>query len=274
MLYASIQYALFSPISVSPVVTGEYVSQRARGAYIASLCRLQCSLLFSRAAQNSHPTTSDGLGLNRAMRRCKEEFQQGLSFVALNRESVFMVVFVDASFASNCDLTSQLGFIVCQMDKSNSANIIHYASTKSKRVIRGVLAAELYAFVYGFDQSFVLCAALKHIVGLEIVLKVNTDSKCLFNVLISLNTTTEKHLLIDESMLRHWDENREISEVFGFWVIRTQPTDLLNPIHATLYEKLWKPANLTYHQKYGLEDRLSTSRVRKSRNNNKFFQNC
>lgn len=52
-------------------------------------------------------------------------------------------MFLDASFETDDDLTSQLGFVILLTNNFDSANILHYSSVKSKRVTRSVLAAEL-----------------------------------------------------------------------------------------------------------------------------------
>ena len=68
-----------------------------------------------------------------------------------------MAFFVNNTFVSNRDLSSQLGFVVALMENAGAANIIHYSSQKSKRISRSALAAELYAMMNGFDTA----AALK-----------------------------------------------------------------------------------------------------------------
>lgn len=214
--------------------TDEYVAQRARGSYIASICRPDCVFSFFQAAQYPRPTEANARALNCAIVSCKQGVTQKLTFVLLDIETMHVAVFIDASFACNHNFTLQLGFLVCLMDDQMNANIIHYSSLKCKRVARSVLAAELYAFVLGFDHGFKFRTALQKIVNRSVLLKMYTDSKCLFDALTSLNTTTEKRLLIDLSMLRQSFENREISEVT--WIPGNQnPSDALTklrPCHA------------------------------------------
>lgn len=70
--------------------------------------------------------------------------------------------------------------------------------------------------VYGLDQSYVLKKAAEVFLGRPIPLKIFTDSLSLFDSLTALNTTSEKHLLIDLSMLREIYERREIADIF--WI--------------------------------------------------------
>ena len=116
-----------------------------------------------------------------------------------------MAVFVDTAFANNKDLSSQLGFIIALMDDLGTANIIHYSSQKSRRITRSALAAELYAMINGFDNTAALKAALDGMAvsdcdaGISMV--VYTDSRSLYDSLVSLNTTTEMEIY-EEPLLR------------------------------------------------------------------------
>ena len=65
-------------------------------------------------------------------------------------------MFTDSLFANNKDLLSQIGFVIVLADLINKANIIYWSLIKCKRVIRSVLALELYTMAYGFDIRTVL----------------------------------------------------------------------------------------------------------------------
>lgn len=78
--------------------------------------------------------------------------------------------------------------------------------------------------VYGFDQSFFILRAIQKILNRCIKLQIYTDSLSLFDSLTNLNTTTEKRLFIDLSMLHEGYESREIADVF--WIPKdTNPAD-------------------------------------------------
>ncbi|RAL64335.1 hypothetical protein DID88_001811 [Monilinia fructigena] len=121
----------------------------------------------------------------------------------------------DASFANNTDLSSQIGYVICLMDKHNNANIIHWTSIKCKRITRSVLASELYALVLGFDVGAAIKGTVNAILKLKkpIPLILCTDSKSLYDLLTKLGTSAEKRLLIDIMALRQCYENREITEI-------------------------------------------------------------
>jgi hypothetical protein len=45
--------------------------------------------------------------------------------VLLDISSLSLLVFIDASFANNKDLSSQIGFVIILTDRNQSANILH-----------------------------------------------------------------------------------------------------------------------------------------------------
>ena len=54
---------------------------------------------------------------------------------------------MDALFANNYDLSSQIGFGITLVNSENKANIIHWLSIMCKRITRSILASELYVMV-------------------------------------------------------------------------------------------------------------------------------
>ena len=124
------------------------------------------------------------------------------------------MVFTDASFANNRDLSSQIGFVIVLTDRNQDANILHWSSIKCKRVTRSVLASELYALAHGFDIAAVIKSTIQKILQLEqLPLVLCTDLKSLYDCLVKLGTTQEKRLMVDLMCLRQAYERREITEV-------------------------------------------------------------
>lgn len=179
--------AKLSTICEDNVDISAFTTQRARGAYIASMCRPDFTYRFAACSQVVVPKKVHAKRLNEAIESAKEDPNFGLSFVRLDPSSLRVIVFADASFASNEDLTSQLGFVIGLADKHGNANIVHYSSFKSKRVTRSVLAAELFAVVHAFDYASTLRNSVSDMLGRQIAMTVYTDSKSLYDAMTGIN---------------------------------------------------------------------------------------
>lgn len=79
-----------------------------------------------------------------------------IMFHKIHKSSVHLGVYVDASFGSKMDLSSQLGYIMLLCDSTNRSHILDFASQKCKRVTRSTLGGEFYATTEGFDCAFMI----------------------------------------------------------------------------------------------------------------------
>jgi hypothetical protein len=78
--------------------------------------------------------------------------------------------------------------VIILIDATGKANIIYWSLTKCKRVIRSVLAAELYGIAHGFDIIVVIKSTINKILSIITLLILYTDLKSLFNYLVRLST--------------------------------------------------------------------------------------
>lgn len=202
----------------------QYVAQRARGAYIASICQPEASFDMAAAAQHKDPTVEHANSLNKRLIWQTDNAERGLRMIPLDLKTAKLYTFVDASFANNQDLSSQIGFIIVFANESPSSgtfdikgNIIHWSSVKCKRVTKSVLASEVLAMSHGIDSAIPLSTTLNKIMkqlGLEDIPNiVCTDSFSLYECLVKLGTTKEKRLMIDIMSARQSYERRELTEV-------------------------------------------------------------
>lgn len=160
-----------------------------------------------------NPKKSDITALNKRLQWQIDNPARGLTYVKLDINTLRLLVFTDASFANNKDLSSQIGYILVLADITNKANIVHWSSIKCKRVTRSVLASELYAMAHGFDIGAAIKATVEQILQIELPLVLCTNSRSLYDCLVKLGTTQEKRLMIDVMCLRQSYERREITEV-------------------------------------------------------------
>ena len=218
-----------------------YVEQRARGAYLASICQPEATFDLSKAAQHQDPTREDINALNKRLLWQQDNIDRGLAYINVDLATAKLFVFVDGSFANNKDLSSQIGFVIILANETTSGqgftingSLIHWSSTKSKRVTRSVLASEIYAMVAGVDMALVINSTLNMIIAQLDLPKVSTiictDSYSLYECLVKLGTTKEKRLMIDIMALRQSYERREILEVR--WISgQDNPADAMTKIN-------------------------------------------
>lgn len=179
LLSQSSQYERIKLLSIENGSKEEYVSQRARAAYVATTCQPEASFDLSFAAQITNSVAEDFKCLNRRLQWQINNKNWGLKFEQLNRDSLQIIVFTDSSFANNHDYSSQIGFLSVLTDGSK-ANLIHWSPVKCQRVTRSVLASELYALVLGFDAGAVIKSTIQRILQKEIPLILCTDSRSLY----------------------------------------------------------------------------------------------
>jgi hypothetical protein len=212
-------------VSKDPTVSGQqYVEQRARGAYIASICQPEAMFDLSAAAQHKDPGGDDIARLNKRLEWQMTNLDRGLIYIPLDLHTAKLFIFVDGSFANNKDLTSQIGYEIFLANETTTedtftmtGNLVHWSSTKCKRVTRSVLASEIYAMIHGVDMGIATSTTLDMItakLGIPgIPLIVCTDSFSLYECLVKLGTTKEKRLMIDIMSLRQSYERRELFEI-------------------------------------------------------------
>ena len=160
-----------------------------------------------------NPGENDAIDPNKRLEWQIQNANRGLKFVKLDPKTLQLLVFTDASFANNKDLSSQMDYVIVMTDATKAANIVHWSSVKCKRVTRSVLASELYGMAHGFDIGVAIKATTEHILSVELPMVLCTDSKSLYDCLVRLGTTQEKRLMIDLMCLRQAYERRLITEV-------------------------------------------------------------
>jgi len=196
------------------------------------MCQPEASFDLSFAAQVTTPEKIDITALNKRIQWQIDNQARGLTYVKLDKKTLRLYVFTDASFANNKDLSSQIGYILVLADATNKANIIHWTSIKCKRVTRSVLASELYAMAHGFDIGAAIKATVEQLLQIELPLVLCTDSRSLYDCLVKLGTTREKRLMVDIMCLRQSYERREITEVK--WIDgKSNPADSMTKSKAT-----------------------------------------
>jgi hypothetical protein len=84
----------------------EYREQRARGAYIATICQPEATFDLSVAAQHQTPTDADIKTLNKRLEWQMANLGRGIKYITLDLRTAKLFVFVDGSFVNNKDFSS------------------------------------------------------------------------------------------------------------------------------------------------------------------------
>jgi hypothetical protein len=153
-----------------------------------------------------------------------EHLDRGFDYIALDLNTCKLFVFANGSFANNKDLSFQLGFLIFLANEMRGSsffelagNIVHWSSTKCKRITRSVLASEIYGMMNGVNTGIALAIILRLIIDQlrlpEILLIICTDFYSLYECIVKLGTTQEKRLMIDVIFLRQSYERRKITEI-------------------------------------------------------------
>ena len=178
-----------------------------------------------------------------------------------------LFAFVDASFANNKDMSSQIGYVIVLGNETTNktgfticGNIIHWSSLKCKRMTRSVLASEIYAMAHGVDIAIAIRSTLNVIMDRlslpHVPIVVCTDSLSLYECLVKLGTTKEKRLMIDIMAIREGYERGDITDIC--WIDgRDNPADAMTKAAAnTSMEQLITTNKLELHVQ-GWVDRAS-----------------
>ncbi|KAJ5783463.1 uncharacterized protein N7518_009140 [Penicillium psychrosexuale] len=114
-----------------------YLEQRARGAYIASICQPEAAFDLSVAAQAQKPNDRDHIQLNSRLEWQIKNLDRGLHFAPIDLSTAKLMVFTNGSFTNNQDLSSQLGYVLAIVNETTgddsftmTSSLIHWSSTK------------------------------------------------------------------------------------------------------------------------------------------------
>ena len=101
-----------------------------------------------------------------------KNIDRGIKYIALNLKQVKLFIFIDSSFTNNKDFSSQIGYLIILTNETKrttsnkfaiKGNLIYYSSTKSKRVIKSVLASKIYGMVGGINMAITINIMIKMI---------------------------------------------------------------------------------------------------------------
>ncbi len=176
-----------------------FANLRGQIGYVANTTRPDIAFNYASMTQ-TRAETSDAQSfklLNSTLDMLQQR-ELGLVLPKLGIQNTSIREYSDAGFVHSGALTSQLSMVIVLIDNFRNTATIHYASWKSRIIIRSILAAEVYALASCHD----FCQILAHDFGRKFPVCLITDSKSKFDTVTKLSGVSEKGLLIDISCLR------------------------------------------------------------------------
>lgn len=236
----------------------DYRTLRQKIRWLSKQSRPDVSCAAAKAAQVTEDLfKADANGhrkvINKIVQHLHQHPETVFQFPKLDKDSLHLRVFADASFAENVDNTSQLGCFVFMADKSDQCTPLVWSSYKAKRVTRSVLGAETLALADGFDAAYSLQHHVGHddlqrlVSGQTVPVSIFTDSMSLFNIVTRHTIPTEKWLSIDIDAIRQSYKTGEI-EMIGFIRTDQNPADALTKTHC---DESSPPDNWVYKSNNG-----------------------
>jgi hypothetical protein len=215
-----------------------FQSRRAAVAYVKSTRPdIAADISIQSSVTKQEFTDHHADMLNALISRLHQTRDAALQFPKLEWSSLYLLVYTDGSFASR-GIDSQIGYAILLADSRGRASLLHFSSTKARRVCRSALTAEALAFVAGVDFALLLKADLQELLGKAVPMLVLTDSEPLFNIITRERLTTEKRLMIDLAAIRESYRNLEISNI-GLIASEFNIADALTKTHRAGNSALW-----------------------------------
>lgn len=194
-----------------PTNEKDFASKREMAQYIGVNCRPDiCAAIQLIAPGGESLKNSEYATIRKVIDHLQSDPPFGLTFVPIYLSTSRLVLFSDASFGNARKEKSQLAYVVILADKDDHENIIHYASTRCRRITRSVMASEIHALVLGFVATFSIQHLITRITGRRPTIEAYVDSKTVFDVIAKQGRTSEKRLQIDISCLRESYEKGEL----------------------------------------------------------------
>lgn len=119
--------------------------------------RLDVACFASRVAQATERTFGKDKvwELNQAIKIIMKNIFAGFKYQKLDRESLQVWVYADASYATNADFSCQVEYLILLCDINNICHVLDFHSTKV-RVVRSIMAGKASAFMVTFDTAFLI----------------------------------------------------------------------------------------------------------------------
>lgn len=181
--------------------------------------RPDCQLEISQLAQVTDELFyNDGATLIRRLNRAARYVNDNsiaLNTPKLNKRSMRIIGYSDASFANNHDLSMELGHICFLVHEEGIAVPMDLRSYEATSLRRYAMGGEGIAFRELFNRASTLDGEMRQLHHFRIPVQLITDSKSLFDVIRRGTRTSEKRMVLDIVPARDGFREHIISDI-GF----------------------------------------------------------
>lgn len=239
-----------TPLSTGATTFAQYRSFRVKLAWITNT-RPDITCAVAKAVQVTEKQFSAAPGacvkaLNAIHKHLRTVPDLPLRFPKLDRKTLQLRVYSDASFASNTDGSSHLGYIIFLTDASGTCQPLYWSSHKSKRVTRSFLGSETMALADAFDMAYALKHDIQRMIKQNVPIRILTDNLSLFDVITKATTTAEKRLMIDLAALKQAYNVHDVEQL-GFVRTAFNPADALTKVtRCPVLEEILSSARLNH----------------------------
>jgi len=186
------------------------------GIAASPFCSFYSSYLQQKGA---NPTVQDIIAQTNILRVLKK-LGTSISYKRPDTGKEFVpriVMFADASRKSD---TGQLcyvgGLMLGDLNSDATFHTISWASHKSKRPVKSIGTAEIYAAGESIDEGKMLCHAYQKLFNADIKLWIIVDSKDLFTTLSTCRNAMDRSIRGDVSVIRYEFETKNVDRMI--WV--------------------------------------------------------
>jgi len=144
------------PLAIGTAVE-TFMSARAALAWVCqSRPDVFCAIYRAAQATATSFCPHNGQKFYTAVKYSFKAKARTLYYALLERESLLLRVYADASFAASDDLSSQLGYTVLLRDDDDNCHVLAYSRKRAPRMVRRILAGEVYSFADPFDATLII----------------------------------------------------------------------------------------------------------------------
>ncbi|KAA8490976.1 Retrovirus-related Pol polyprotein from transposon TNT 1-94 [Porphyridium purpureum] len=233
-----------------PTDFDSFRSLRGRVAYVSNNGRPDLLYHVAKLSQVTHAQFDSAqaktlLSVTKRLHLTNNAYS--LIYRPLDIQKLKFRVYADASFASNRDYSSQIGYVVFLGDHTDTVHFLHAVSKKTRHAVYSVMGAELLALCAALDFAEALRADLLR-TGVAVDIDLYTDSKQIYDAVAHGTTLDEKRMMIRLLMVRQSVDVLSIARLHHISGTQNVADALTkHRRHCPLWDQVMRNGTLSHH---------------------------